>query len=1221
MIFNEYRKLVDILVIQETHSSVKSYELWRNEWGGDVIMSHGESNARGVSVFIKKNTNLIIQNIKCDLEGRYIIFDVEENTEKVTCVGLYAPNRDSPEFFRKLSEMLGKRNERKVILGDFNLVLDVELDRKNTYQNNSRAKEEVLNIMDQFSLVDIWRQRAGDKREFSWFKGTDKASRIDFALVSAGLDQKVENCMYLYAPKTDHRAMILVVDVNRIERGTGYWKLNVMLLTDIEYVNFMNCKISETLESSANLNAIEQWENLKKAIRKYSQGYSRQKAQESKIIESQLREKVNEFQLAFPLNQRENSIYEDTRLDLEEKLEQKAKGIMFRSKVKWYESGEKPTKYFFALEKAKYNAKTCFCIFDSEQKLIDDPNGILAVQREFYKDLYSEDKDVKFTLVNNSNIVVPKEIQRDQDRQITMGELQEAIKTMNNNKTPGQDGIPVDFYKVFWARLQGSFMAMMKQVYSENLLHESAREGILNLIPKANKDTRLVKNLRPITLLNTDYKIIEKAIANKMIPALNTIIHSDQRGFMKNRRISVNIRKLLDILQYAKENELEAVVLSLDFVKCFDKCSFDILHGSLNYFEFGEIVKDWTRILYKDFSVKIQNNGYFSSKIDIHKGVHQGGCCSSIYFLVIAEILAMALRGNDLIEGLTIYQVRNLLNQFADDADVFSVNSEESIKEIFRELERFRLQSGFTISYDKTVLYRIGSLRHSSAMLYAIDQVAWTNEDITVLGITVAHEGIVEKNYEGIVETVRARLNAWKYRGISLYAKIMIVNTLVMSLFVYKMMVLPKIPSKLVKAIEQEIKFFLWGKGKAKIAYRILQNPKELGGLNLTDLSIKDMSLKATWPQILSSEKEYARMVYPLVSATLGEDIWRVSIKPQDVESLSITSPFWKDVLISWATFSYWRNFRIENQMIWFNSRITIQNKPFLWVDAAKRGLKYVYQCYSHGTFKDQQTLFCEYGIDYIRYNSLKMAIPKEWVREFEELSLKAYLPVHPHNFDSLRDVKKLSSIVYKSLNGDVMRLHPKMVKWNLMLGTSWHLHEFGKIHLCLYKISNYTKLRDFQYRLLQRALVTNIQLKEWKIVDSNLCTFCHSSPETIDHLMYSCTQVFPLWMEFKKDSVEKYNKEVCISLETIVTNRFCRPLKHVINTIALLLKQYIYRQRCLQQRLDYSSFTRYVNSVQSIEKYIAIKNDKIEYHQRKWEGGVQQMNFVDIALEYLYEM
>ena len=84
-------------------------------------------------------------------------------------------------------------------------------------------------------------------------------------------------------------------------------------------------------------------------------------------------------------------------------------------------------------------------------------------------------------------------------------------------------------------------------------------------------------------------------------------------------------------MNYVKKEDLEAVVMSLDFVKCFDKCSFTILHGSLEYFKFGKIVKDWTKILYDDYTVQIQNNGHFSTKIDIKKGVHQGGCCSAIY--------------------------------------------------------------------------------------------------------------------------------------------------------------------------------------------------------------------------------------------------------------------------------------------------------------------------------------------------------------------------------------------------------------------------------------------------------------------------------------------------------------------------------------------------------------------------------------------------------------
>ena len=433
---------------------------------------------------------------------------------------------------------------------------------------------------------------------------------------------------------------------------------------------------------------------------------------------------------------------------------EKTKGVIFRSRAKWYEEGEKNTKYFFSLEKARYNSKTCYKLIEGDTEY-SDQEIILRKQKEFYEELYSEDKDVTFTLENTSGIKVPEEIKKQQTHQITLEELGVALKTMQNNKTPGEDGIPAEFYKVFWTQLKDCFYEVVVECYQKEILVESARRGILNLIPKPNKDSRIIKNLRPITLLNTDYKIIEKAIANKMTPALEHIISKDQRGFMKNRRISVNIRKMLDILHVAEIEELEAIVLSLDFVKCFDKCSFPILHGSLRFFQFGEIVQQWTKILYKDFTVRVQNNGHFSEHISIDKGVHQGGCCSAIYFLVIAEILALSIRDNQEIEGITIKDIRNLLNQFADDMDVFSINKEGSIKAILKELENFYFQSGFMVSYDKTTLYRIGSLRHSDARMYNIDQFQWTNEDITVLGVTIAHEQVVQKNYGQILEKVK----------------------------------------------------------------------------------------------------------------------------------------------------------------------------------------------------------------------------------------------------------------------------------------------------------------------------------------------------------------------------------------------------------------------------------------------------------------------------------
>ena len=1043
-LFDFHRVNVDILIILETHSNPNCETIWENEWGGKAIYAHGTSASKGVAIFTSKGIYKKCVNTIKDIQGRYIIFDLVEDEHIATFVAIYAPNQDDPQFYIEIAKELRNRQEHKIIVGDFNLTLDVELDRLNTYCNNNKARDEVLGMMEEFNLKDIWRVRNPEKREYSWIKNTQrsverKASRIDFVLISSGLDQKVEMIMYLSSIQTDHRATYIVVEFEPNERGAGYWKMNTSILHNADFLKLMEEELRSSINSSINKKPTELWEILKERIKKTTQRFTRENKSKEKLIIGQLSEKVNEYEERLPLQEDEDKLYMDTKAELEELVMERITGVMFRCKANWYELGERNTKYFYTLEKEKYNAKTCYKMINEDTGNILSKHSIIEYQRQYYQTLYSEDKDVEFNMSNTYGIKVPSGIKEQQEVQLTLGNLAEAVKDMNNNKTPGSDGIPVDFYKVFWRILREPLYNMMVEVYSEGILLPSMREGILNLIPKANKDTRRIKNLRPITLLNTDYKIIEKAVANKMLPALKTIINRDQRGFMKERRISVNIRKMLDIIHYAEKEDLEAVILSLDFVKCFDKCSFSILHGSLDFFNFGKIVKDWTQILYKDFSVKIQNNGNFSTPIDIHKGVHQGGCCSSVYFLVIAEILALALRNNEDIEGISIRNIRSLLNQFADDMDVFSLCTEKSVRAICNELDQFRFQSGFTVSYDKTTLYRIGSLRHTNARMYDIDQYNWSNNDINVLGVTIAHEDVISKNYSDIEQKVEKILKAWYNRGLSLIGKVQVINTLIASLFVYKMMVLPTIPDTVVKRVDNLIRDYLWNGRKSKISYTIMQNPKDHGGLKLVNLKKKDKALKATWPQILSNEPDYAEVVYHLMRCTvIGEDIWRVSLTPQDVNNMRSMPQFWKDVLLAWSEINCYYNKRIENQLVWYNSEIRVKNKPVMWNDAYLAGLKYVHQLFDRGEFKTCEQINQEYGLSVMRYNSLKVAIPAEWKDFFKETDKGCFCPLPPHNYDKCLYVygRSWSRQVYNLLLDDVMLMHNKYLKWKQDLGS-----------------------------------------------------------------------------------------------------------------------------------------------------------------------------------------
>ena len=139
-VFEYNRKNAEILIVQETHSDPNCEQIWANEWGGKCIFSHGTTASKGVAMFCTKNIFNKISNVYIDNQGRIIIIDLVENDQVITIAAIYAPNKDSPTFFKELQALLIGRSEHKIIIGDFNLTLDVEKDRLNTYANNNNAK-------------------------------------------------------------------------------------------------------------------------------------------------------------------------------------------------------------------------------------------------------------------------------------------------------------------------------------------------------------------------------------------------------------------------------------------------------------------------------------------------------------------------------------------------------------------------------------------------------------------------------------------------------------------------------------------------------------------------------------------------------------------------------------------------------------------------------------------------------------------------------------------------------------------------------------------------------------------------------------------------------------------------------------------------------------------------------------------------------------------------
>ena len=193
MIFNEYRSRCDVLLLQETHSTPEVEKQWKNEWGGKMYFNHGDNKSRGVAIsFCPKfdfEVVLIDDHSNCEeLSGRYIQTSIKVDNSAFSICNIYAPNKDTPKFYQDIELKMHGLEANMIIMGDYNLAIQPEIDREGTELNDNKSRDVLLEIMEEYLLVDIWRVRNNDKKEYSWIKSTDnkdfKASHIDMAMVT-----------------------------------------------------------------------------------------------------------------------------------------------------------------------------------------------------------------------------------------------------------------------------------------------------------------------------------------------------------------------------------------------------------------------------------------------------------------------------------------------------------------------------------------------------------------------------------------------------------------------------------------------------------------------------------------------------------------------------------------------------------------------------------------------------------------------------------------------------------------------------------------------------------------------------------------------------------------------------------------------------------------------------------------------------------------------------
>lgn len=195
---------------------------------------------------------------------------------------------------------------------------------------------------------------------------------------------------------------------------------------------------------------------------------------------------------------------------------------------------------------------------------------------------------------------------------------------MQRNKSPGLDGIPPEFYVVFWNKLGPLLLDMISASIEKGSFTRDVNTALISLLLKKDKDPTECANYRPLSLLNSDLKIYAKVFARRIQGYLPLLINSDQTGFIKSRLAADNVRRLLHIVDAEIGAKDPSVVLSLDAMKAFDRMEWSFLWCDLEHMGFGKNVIHMIKVLYSSPTALILTGQLLSSPISITRSSRQG---------------------------------------------------------------------------------------------------------------------------------------------------------------------------------------------------------------------------------------------------------------------------------------------------------------------------------------------------------------------------------------------------------------------------------------------------------------------------------------------------------------------------------------------------------------------------------------------------------------------
>ena len=899
---------VDLVCLQETKLQKMSSTDARSIGVGRLAewrAVEAEGSAGGILVFWDTRK---LELVEAEI-GQFSVTCMFKNVEdgfQWAFTGVYGPVKSCKRelFWEELGAVKGLWEGPWCIGGDFNVVLSPN--DRNLECRISPSMRRFNEILNELGLRDLPLQRG----PFTWRGGhnNQRMSRLDRFLVTADWESQFSNATQstLPRPVSDHCPVMLNSD--GIKSGPSPFRFENMWLKfegfkDLlrDWWQSLHFSGSYSFILASKLKALK---GILKTWNKEVFGRVDQNKKEALSIISFWDDVEKEKELSLEEAEKREKAREDYKewVDLEE--------VSWRQKSReiWLKEGDRNTGFFQRMANSHRRRNSFSSISINGRRLVKETEVKEGLVDAFQSLLSASNNwcppfpDLCLNLIGADQTAKLEEM-------FTEEEVLAAVSGLNVDKAPGPDGFPIAFWSFNWDFVKDEVMGFFKDFFQNDQFVKSLNATFLVLVPKGST-VKDLKDLRPISLVGSLYKILSKVLANRIKSVMRLIISQSQNAFVEGRQIldaALIANEAVDSTLRRKE---KGILCKLDIEKAYDHIRWDFILQTLERMGFGSKWIRWMNWCISTASFSVMFNGSPTGFFRSSRGLRQGDPLSPYLFVIGMEVLSCLLRraveGN-FISGCRLGDrdggelvISHLL--YADDTIIFCEANSEQLMCLRWTLMWFEAFSGLRINLNKSVIIPLG--RVDNVELLATELGCGVGSlPTTYLGLPLGAPHRALGVWDSMEERFRKRLSSWKRQYISKGGRLTLIRSTLSSLPIYFLSLfrMPKIVCSRLEKIQRD---FLWGGGNLEhkphlVNWKTVCQEKSRGGLGVRGLSLMNQALLCKWSWRFANERDsFWRLV---ISTKFGEEEggWNT----RNVRGAFGTG-LWKDIRKEWLTFS-----------------------------------------------------------------------------------------------------------------------------------------------------------------------------------------------------------------------------------------------------------------------------------------------------------------------------